>query len=228
MSQISWQFRQAVVKTPEAWKENPVNIGIIGSGNVGGTLGMAWAGRGHQILFSYSRDPKKLEGLVASAGPNASAGSPAEAAQFGEVIVLAVPWPAVDDALQAAGSLAGKILIDCTNPLTSDLSGMEIGHTTSAAEEIARRASGARVVKAFNSIGAANMANPVFGSQRATMFFCGTTRPPRPSSLGWWRRSALSRWMPAHWRSLGSSNRWPCYGFTSPTHVAWVRISLSS
>ena len=150
-----------------------MNIGIIGSGNVGGTLGMAWAGRRHQILFSYSREPKKLEGLVASAGPNASAGSPAEAAQLGEVVVLAVPWPAVDDALQAAGSLAGKILIDCTNPLTSDLSGLELGHTTSAAEEIARRASGARVVKAFNSIGAANMANPVFGSQRATMFFCG-------------------------------------------------------
>jgi 8-hydroxy-5-deazaflavin:NADPH oxidoreductase len=150
-----------------------VNIGIIGSGNVGGTLGMTWAGRGHQILFSYSRDPKKLEGLVASAGPNASAGSPAEAAQFGEVIVLAVPWPVVDDALHAVGSLAGKILIDCTNPLKGDLSGLEIGHTTSAAEEIARRAPGARVVKAFNSIGAANMANPIFGSQRATMFFCG-------------------------------------------------------
>jgi 8-hydroxy-5-deazaflavin:NADPH oxidoreductase len=150
-----------------------VNIGIIGSGNVGGTLGMAWAGRGHQILFSYSRDPKKLAGLVASAGPNASAGSPAEAAQFGEVVVLAIPWATVDDALQVAGSLAGKILIDCTNPLKGDLSGLEIGHTTSAAEEIARRAPGARLVKAFNSIGAANMANPVFGSQRATMFFCG-------------------------------------------------------
>jgi 8-hydroxy-5-deazaflavin:NADPH oxidoreductase len=150
-----------------------VNIGIIGSGNVGGTLGMAWAGRGHQILFSYSRDPKKLAGLVASAGPNASAGSPAEAAQFGEVVVLAIPWPTVDDALQAAGSLAGKILIDCTNPLKGDLSGLEVGHTTSAAEEIARRAPGARLVKAFNSIGAANMADPVFGSQRATMFFCG-------------------------------------------------------
>ena len=150
-----------------------MNIGIIGSGNVGGTLGMVWAGRGHQILFSYSRDPKKLEGLVASAGTNASAGSPAEAAQFGEVVALAVPWPAVDDALQAAGSLAGKILIDCTNPLKGDLSGLEIGHTTSAAEEIARRAPGARVVKAFNSIGAANMANPVFGAQRASMFFCG-------------------------------------------------------
>jgi predicted dinucleotide-binding enzyme len=150
-----------------------VNIGIIGSGNVGGTLGMAWAGRGHQILFSYSRDPKKLEALAASAGQSARAGSPAEAAQFGEVVVLAPPWPVVDDALQAAGSLAGKVVIDCTNPLKRDLSGLEIGHSTSAAEEIARRVSGARVVKAFNSIGAANMANPVFGSQRATMFFCG-------------------------------------------------------
>jgi len=102
-----------------------------------------WHGPGHQILFSYSRDAKKLEGLAASAGPNARAGSPAEAAQLGEVVVLAPPWPVVDDALQAAGSLAGKIVIDCTNPLKVDLSGLEIGHSTSAAEEIARRASGA-------------------------------------------------------------------------------------
>jgi predicted dinucleotide-binding enzyme len=120
-----------------------------------------------------ARAPDPLQLLAASAGPNARAGSPAEAAQFGEVVVLAPPWPVVGDALQAAGSLADKILIDCTNPLKSDLSGLEIGHTTSAAEEVARRVAGARVVKAFNSIGAANMANPVFGSQRATMFFCG-------------------------------------------------------
>ena len=150
-----------------------MNIGILGSGNVGSTLGKAWAKRGHRILFSYSRDPKKLESLAASAGPNTRAGTPAEAVQFGEVILFAPPWPSVDHALKAAGPLAGKILIDCTNPLKQDLSGLEIGHTTSAAEEIAKKTPGARVVKAFNMTGAENMANPRFGAEQVTMFICG-------------------------------------------------------
>jgi predicted dinucleotide-binding enzyme len=150
-----------------------MNIGILGSGNVGSTLGKAWAKRGHRILFSYSRDPKKLESLAASAGPNTRAGTPAEAVQFGEVILFAPPWPSVDHALKAAGPLAGKILIDCTNPLKQDLSGLEIGHTTSAGEEIAKKTPGARVVKAFNMTGAENMANPRFGAEQVTMFICG-------------------------------------------------------
>ncbi|MGH7382061.1 MAG: NADPH-dependent F420 reductase [Candidatus Methylomirabilales bacterium] len=150
-----------------------MNIGIIGSGNVGGTLGKAWAKRGHKILFSYSRDPKKLESLATSAGPNARVGSPADAVQFGEAILFAPPWPAVDHALKAAGPLSGKILIDCTNPLKQDLSGLEIGHTTSAAEEIAKKTPGVRVVKAFNMTGAENMASSRFGAQQATMFICG-------------------------------------------------------
>jgi predicted dinucleotide-binding enzyme len=150
-----------------------MNIGIVGSGNVGSTLGKAWAKRGHKILFSYSRDPKKLESLATSAGPNTRAGTPDEAVQFGEVILFAPPWPFVDHALKAVGPLVGKILIDCTNPLTQDLSGLEIGHTTSAAEEIAKKTPGARVVKAFNMTGADNMASPRFGAEQATMFICG-------------------------------------------------------
>ncbi|SRR6266404_4139998 len=67
----------------------------------------------------------------------------------------------------------GKILIDCTNPLKPDLSGLSIGQSTSAAEQIADLAKGARVVKAFNTTGAGNMANPKFGPQDATMFICG-------------------------------------------------------
>lgn len=75
-----------------------MNIGIIGSGNVGSTLGKGWAKRGHKILFSDSRDQEKLKALAAATGPNARAGSPSEAAQFGEAILFAPPWPAVDDA----------------------------------------------------------------------------------------------------------------------------------
>ena len=150
-----------------------MKIGIIGSGNVGKALGENWLKKGHQVLFSYSRDLQKLRAYTAGLGGKASAGTPVEAVKFGEVVLFAPPWAAVEDALRAAGPFTGKILIDCTNPLKPDLSGLAFGHTTSAGEEIARRATGARVVKAFNTTGAENMTNPQFGSQRATMFICG-------------------------------------------------------
>lgn len=111
--------------------------------------------------------------LLQSAGGKAHAASVREAAAFGEVVVLAVLWPAVPDAIQSAGNLSGKILVDCTNPLAPDLSGLVLGTTNSAAEEVARLAKGAKVVKAFNTIGAANFENPRFGSERASMFICG-------------------------------------------------------
>ena len=150
-----------------------MNIGIIGSGNVGKALGETWLKKGHEVLFSYSHDLQKLRAYAARLGGKASAGTPAEAVKFGEVVLFSPPWPAVEDALRAAGPLMGKILIDCTNPLKPDLSGLAIGHTTSAAEEVARRAAGARVVKGFNTTGAENMKNPQFGLQRAAMFICG-------------------------------------------------------
>ena len=149
-----------------------MNIGIIGAGNVGKALGETWLKKGHRVCFSYSRDLEKLRGYAAGLGTNAAAGTPAEAAAFGPVVVLAAPWPAVEDALRAAGPLNGKILVDCTNPVKPDLSGLAIGHTSSAAEEIARRVPGAKVVKAFNTTGAENMRNPQFGSGRASMFVC--------------------------------------------------------
>ena len=150
-----------------------MNIGIIGAGNVGKALGETWLKRGHDVLFSYSRDAAKLRAYAATLGPRACAGTPAEAVAFGDVLLFAPPWSAVEEALQAAGPLTGKILIDCTNPLKPDLSGLAIGHTTSAAEETARRTPGARVVKAFNTTGADNMRSPQFAAGRAAMFICG-------------------------------------------------------
>jgi 8-hydroxy-5-deazaflavin:NADPH oxidoreductase len=150
-----------------------MDIGMIGSGNVGKALGETWLKKGHRVRFSYSHDIKKLQAYASSLGANASAGSPAEASAFGKVVVLATPWSAVEDALREVGSLNGKTLVDCTNPLKPDLSGLAIGHITSAAEEVARRVPGAKVVKAFNTTGAENMRNPQFGPGRATMFVCG-------------------------------------------------------
>jgi 8-hydroxy-5-deazaflavin:NADPH oxidoreductase len=151
-----------------------MNIGVIGTGNVGGALGKLWAGKGHNVVFG-TRDSadQHVQQLLKSAGGNARAASLREAAGFGEVVVLAVPWPAVPDAIRSAGDLNGKILVDCINPLAPDLSGLALGTTTSAGEEVAQLAKGSKVVKAFNTIGAANFENPRFGSERASMFICG-------------------------------------------------------
>ena len=151
-----------------------MKIGIIGAGSVGGTLGKAWAAKGHDIVFGV-RDPhaKNVQDAVKATAGKARAASVKEATAQAEVVVLAIPWGATQDAIKAAGNLGGKIVIDATNPLKPDLSGLALGHTTSAGEEVARWAAGAKVVKAFNTIGAQHMANPRFGGQSASMFICG-------------------------------------------------------
>ncbi|MFZ0334129.1 MAG: NADPH-dependent F420 reductase [Candidatus Acidiferrales bacterium] len=151
-----------------------MNIAILGAGNVGGALGKGWAAKGHSIYFGVP-EPKseKISALVKSIGKNARAGTVHEAAEGAEVLVLAIPWPATRDAVLAAGKLAGKIVVDCTNPLEPDLSGVAIGHTTSAGEQVAQWAAGARVVKAFNTTGAGNMANTHYGDKEITMCVAG-------------------------------------------------------
>ncbi|MDZ7991675.1 MAG: NADPH-dependent F420 reductase [Nostoc sp. EfeVER01] len=152
-----------------------MNIGIIGSGNIGGSLGNIWAKKGHKVMFSGSRDRQKLQEVAKSAGENASIGSVAEAAQFGEVILLAVPWLAVEDALACTGTIEGKILIDSTNPIESNCSGLLVGWTNSGGEEVAKHVKGARVVKAFNIVAASifQSESRLFGSERAVLFYCG-------------------------------------------------------
>jgi predicted dinucleotide-binding enzyme len=144
-----------------------MKIGVIGAGNVGGTLGRGWAAKGHEVMYGR-RDPQSAR------DPNGGrASSVAEAAAFGEVIALATPWGATEAALRSAGDLSGKVLLDCTNPLKADFSGLDLGFTTSGGEKVAAWARGARVVKIFNTTGFQNMANPRYGSEAATMFYCG-------------------------------------------------------
>jgi hypothetical protein len=150
------------------------SIGIIGSGNVGGALGSRWArAAGHPVVFS-SRNPQsaEMQKLAQDAGPNARAASVADAVKS-EVVLLATPWPATRQAIESAGDLSGKVLIDATNPLLPDLSGLAVGTTTSGAERVAEWAHGARVVKAFNTIGYNIMADPRFDGRSAVLFYCG-------------------------------------------------------
>ncbi len=151
-----------------------MNIAILGTGRVGSALGSRWAEQGHSIFFGV-RDAAcdEVQNAVARAGSRAQAVSLAEAAAAAEVVVLAIPWEAVREVLDSLGPLDGKILVDCINPLAGDLKGLQFGFTTSAAEQIAEWAPTARVVKAFNTLSDAAMANPWFGELKATMFYCG-------------------------------------------------------
>ena len=149
-----------------------MRIGILGTGGVGGVLGVKWAHAGHHVLFG-SRTPlsEKSEALAVKAGANAKIATLAGAAEHSEVLVVAVPWGAVEETLALAGPVAGKIIIDCVNPLKPDLSGLTTD--TSATEEIARLAPKAHVVKAFNTASTKVMLNPEFPTGAATMFYCG-------------------------------------------------------
>jgi predicted dinucleotide-binding enzyme len=161
-----------------------MKIGILGAGNVGGTLGLGWARKGHDVIFGVPRPgDAKTQQLLKTIGSNGRAGTVAEAAAASEVIVLATPWPATQEAIKSAGNLAGKIVVDCTNPLKSDLSGLVLGLTTSAAEQVAQWATGAKAFKAFNQVGFNIMANPVFDGRRAIIFVCGDDDAHKPAVL---------------------------------------------
>lgn len=151
-----------------------MKIAVIGTGNVGGTLGSRWAQNGHRVIFG-SRNPgrPKVQELVQRAGANAHATSVSEAVAQSEVVVLATPWNATQEIIQSAGDLQGKVVVDCTNPLAEGLRGLSVGHTISGGELVAEWAVGVRVVKAFNSTGAGNMANPLYDGVAVSMFICG-------------------------------------------------------
>jgi len=132
-----------------------MNIGIIGAGNIAGTIGLLWTKAGHPVRFG-TRHPDELGPLIAQAGLLASAGTPAEAARFGEVVFCSVPfgaWPTL--APELAPLLSGKVVLDSANPYP-DRDGA-FAHETIAAGEgagvpVARLLPGVRLVRAFNSV----------------------------------------------------------------------------
>jgi len=161
-----------------------MNIAIIGTGSVGRALGRRWAGAGHALIFG-SRHPQSddVKALVQSIGDRGCAAPPDEAAASAEVIALAVPWGAAQSTVEGLGDLRGKLLIDCTNPLAAGLKPAVSGDT-SGAEQIARWAPGARVVKAFNTTGANNMEDPTYAGTPLTMFLCGDDADAKATVTG--------------------------------------------
>lgn len=128
-----------------------MKVAIIGTGNMGTGLASALAGAGHEVAIG-ARDPAKAAALATKTAHNAVGGGIEAASKLADVIVLALPYGAVAEALKAAGDLTGKVLIDISNPISADYKSLVIGHTTSAAEEIQALAPQTKVVKAFNTI----------------------------------------------------------------------------
>src|ERR1041385_8084307 len=157
-----------------------MNITIVGSGNVGRALAGGWKKAGHIVTFA-ARDPAgakaaelKKEGYAVV--PQADAGK-------AEVIVLAVPWTGIEQTVKALGSLAGRIVIDAINPLTANLE-LALGFSDSAGETVARLASGAKVVKAFNTTGANNMANAKYPGGKLLMAVAGEDAAAKKTVMG--------------------------------------------
>jgi predicted dinucleotide-binding enzyme len=129
-----------------------MGVGILGSGLMGGKLGILFARAGHEVVFTYARNREKLNGLARDAGRNARAGTPAEAAREADALLLAVHWSRMDDVLKQAGAVSGKVIVSCSLPMNADNTDLVIAHTSSGAEELAKMIPKARVVSAFNTV----------------------------------------------------------------------------
>jgi 8-hydroxy-5-deazaflavin:NADPH oxidoreductase len=153
-----------------------MRVGILGSGLMGGTLGTLFARAGHEVVFSYARSIEKLKRLAKDANGKARAGTPQEAAQAADAVLLAVHWLRIDDVLDQAGNLSGIVTLTCSLPMDAGNTGLVIGHTTSGAEQLAKKVPEAKVVCAFNTV----PSEVLFGvhaarrqANRPTLVYCG-------------------------------------------------------
>ena len=153
-------------------------VGVIGSGVVGETLADGFLKHGYQVMRG-SRDPSKLQAWQARAGAQASIGSFADSARFGDIVVLAVKGDAAEAAVTLSGpdALAGKCVLDTTNPIggppVNGVLSFFTGGADSLLERLQRAAPAAHFVKAFSSVGSPSMVNPQFKAGRPSMFICG-------------------------------------------------------
>ena len=153
-----------------------MRVGILGSGLMGGKLGTIFARAGHEVVFSYARSRKKLEQLAQEAGGNARAGTPREAGEDADALLLAVHWSRVDEVLNQAGGVAGKVMLTCSLPMNQADTELVIAHTSSGAEELAKKARGPAIVSAFGTV-PSEVLFPVFDARgsgtRSNLLYCG-------------------------------------------------------
>ena len=156
-----------------------MRVGILGSGLMGGKLGTIFARAGHEVVFSYAHSKEKLKQLARDARGDARAGTPREAAQDADALLLAVHWSRIDDVLSQTGDLSGKVIVSCSLPMNEENTDLVVAHTSSGAEELAKRIPGARVVAAFHTV----PSEVLFGvfeakgkSTKPSLLFCGDDR----------------------------------------------------
>jgi len=164
-----------------------MRIGILGSGLMGGTLGAIFARAGHEVVFTYARHQAKLKRLAQEVGGSARAGTPRDAAEAADTLLLAVHWRRVDDVLSQAGDLSQKVVITCSLPMNASNSVLVIGHTSSGAEELAKKLPKAKVVCAFNTI----PSEALFGVyearrrvRRPSLVYCGDDHGAKEVTAG--------------------------------------------
>src|SRR5271169_4363681 len=113
-----------------------MRVGILGSGLMGGKLGTIFARAGHEVTFSYARSEQKLKTLAGNSGGKARHGTPREAAQEADAVLLAVHWSRMHEVLDQAGELSGKAVVTCSLPMNDSDTELVVGHTSSGAEEL--------------------------------------------------------------------------------------------
>jgi len=153
-----------------------MRVGILGSGLMGAKLGTIFARAGHEVVFSYARGEEKLRQLARDARGNARAGTPREAAQDADALLLAVHWSRMDDVLGQAGDLSGKVILSCSLPMNDDNTALVIAHTSSGAEALVTKVPEARIVSAFNTVPSEVLFQVFESRRRATrpsLVYCG-------------------------------------------------------
>ena len=153
-----------------------MRLGILGSGLMGGKLGTIFARAGHDVVFSYARTDGKLKRLAREAGKKARAGTPREAAEDADALLLAVHWSRVNDVLKQAGDLSGKVIVSCSLPMNDEDTALVIAHTSSGSEKLAKKIPNAAIVSAFNTV-PSEVLFDVYESRRRTkrpsLVYCG-------------------------------------------------------
>lgn len=206
-----------------------MNITIVGYGNMGRALAKSLVHAGHRVTLT-GRDLAKAKAAASETGARATAG--AEAVVDADILIAALPYAAQAEALKALGPIAGKIMIDISNPVKPDFSGLLLGHSTSAAEEIARQLPGTKVVKAFNTLFAqVLLEGPAFKNATAPVLFAGDDEEAKSKvrglieSLGFTALDAGPLANSRYLEPIGMLNIWFGYMARKGTGIAPAWIS---